>query len=111
MTSEHAVPVLSGSETEPMPVAEITAVLQALADPMRLAMVRQLADWGEPRTCGEFALPVTKATASHHFRVLREAGLIEQRSDGTRKWTRLRRAEVDAVYPGLLNSVLSPRSS
>lgn len=95
-----------GSAPQEPPVAGITAVLQAVADPVRLAMLRQMAEWGEARTCGEFRLPVSKSTLSHHFRVLREAGLIEQRCDGTRKWTRLRREETDAAYPGLLDAVL-----
>ncbi len=90
----------------PRPVAEITGVLQALADPVRLAIVRRLADGEEPRPCSSFHLPFHKSTLSHHFRVLREAGLIEHRCQGTWRLITLRRAEVDAVYPGLLDSVL-----
>jgi DNA-binding transcriptional ArsR family regulator len=88
------------------PVADLTTVLAALADPVRIAIVRSLAETDGPRACGSFYLPVTKSTLSHHFRVLREAGLIEQRCEGTRKLTSLRRADVDAAYPGLLDSVL-----
>jgi DNA-binding transcriptional ArsR family regulator len=90
----------------PAQVADLTTVLQALADPVRIAIVRSLAETDGARACGSFYLPVTKSTLSHHFRVLREAGLIEQRCEGTRKLTSLRRADVDAVYPGLLDSVL-----
>ena len=89
-----------------MPVAGITEVLQALADPVRLDLVRQLAACDDPRTCGSLEAPVTKSTLSHHYKVLWEAGLISKRYEGTRKLLTLRRAEVDALYPGLLDSVL-----
>ena len=90
----------------PPPVAGITAVLQALADPVRLDLVRQLGDCSDPRACGSLEAPVTKSTLSHHYRVLWEAGLISKRYEGTRKLISLRRPEVDALYPGLLDSVL-----
>jgi len=90
----------------PVPVADLTTVLQALGDPVRIAIVRSLAQTDGARACGSFYLPVAKSTLSHHFRVLREAGLIEQRCEGTRKLTSLRRADVNAVFPGLLDSIL-----
>ncbi len=85
---------------------EITAVLHALSDPQRLRIVRELAASEEPLACGSVALDVAKSTRTHHFRVLREAGLIEQRRDGTRKLSVLRRADIDARFPGLLDAVL-----
>jgi DNA-binding transcriptional ArsR family regulator len=94
------------SQLAPRPVAGITVLLQALADPVRLAVVRDLATSTEPRTCYSLMQSVTKSTLSHHFRVLREAGIIEQRVEGTRKLTSLRRAELDDAFPGLLDSVL-----
>lgn len=83
-------------------------ILQALADPVRLEIVRQLAACGGSGelTCSAIALPVTKSTASHHFRTLLEAGLISERGDGTRKYLHLRRSEVDGRFPGLIDSVL-----
>jgi DNA-binding transcriptional ArsR family regulator len=86
---------------------ELTAVLHALSDPMRLAIVAQLAADAAPRACGSFGLPVAKSTSSHHFRVLREAGVITQLMDGRQKMTTLRREDLDARFPGLLASVLS----
>jgi DNA-binding transcriptional ArsR family regulator len=85
---------------------EIAAVLHALSDPQRLRIVRELAASEKPMACGTIALDVSKSTRSHHFRVLREAGLIEQRREGTSRLSSLRRAEVDARFPGLLDAVL-----
>ncbi|MEV6669857.1 transcriptional regulator [Streptomyces sp. NPDC051162] len=81
--------------------------LAALADPVRRTIVRELAgetDWS--RACGTFELPVTKATRSHHFAVLRQAGVVEQRDVGSRRLNRLRKPEFDVVFPGLLDLVL-----
>jgi DNA-binding transcriptional ArsR family regulator len=87
---------------------ELTGVLHALADPVRLEIVRGLASGGECR-CNAFDLPVSKSTSTHHFRVLRESGVIEQRAEGTAVVNRLRRDELDDRFPGLLDSVLSVR--
>ena len=84
---------------------ELAAVLHALSDPVRLRIVAGLASGGE-RTCGSFELPVTKSTCTHHFRVLREAGLIHQRTEGNRRVNTLRRDDLDARFPGLLETVL-----
>jgi DNA-binding transcriptional ArsR family regulator len=92
--------------THPREVSVQTA-LEALADPIRRSIVRQLVaspDW--TRACGSFDLPVTNATLSHHFATLRHAGLIEQRADATRRLNRLRRAEFDERFPGLLALVI-----
>ncbi|WP_235487202.1 ArsR/SmtB family transcription factor [Streptomyces roseoverticillatus] len=85
----------------------LSDALTALADPVRRAIVKELAggpDWS--RACGTFDLPVTKATRSHHFAVLRQAGVVEQRDVGSRRLNRLRRPEFDAAFPGLLDLVL-----
>jgi DNA-binding transcriptional ArsR family regulator len=87
---------------------DLSQILHALSDPQRRTIVRELAVQEEPIPCGAIELEVGKSTRTHHFRVLREAGLIEQRRDGTRKLTSLRRAEVDAKFPGLLDAVLAP---
>ncbi|MFC0008075.1 ArsR/SmtB family transcription factor [Micromonospora siamensis] len=86
----------------------VTAVLAALADDVRLRIVRTLAEDGE-RVCGTFELGVSKATRSHHFKVLREAGLTRTRVAGTSRHVRLRRDEIDRHYPGLLDAVLPDR--
>ena len=84
---------------------ELAAVLHALSDPVRLRIVAGLAAGGE-RSCGSFELPVTKSTCTHHFRVLREAGVIRQRAEGTRRVNTLRRDDLDARFPGVLEAVL-----
>lgn len=84
---------------------ELSAVLHALSDPQRLAIVRALAESPAPRRCGSFDLPVTKSTLTHHFRVLREAGVIAQQVDGTARLNSLRREDIDRRFPGLLDAV------
>jgi DNA-binding transcriptional ArsR family regulator len=82
--------------------------LDAVGDPVRRSILRELAatpDW--TRACGTFDLPVAKATRSHHFAVLRAAGLIEQRDEGPRRLNRLRRPEFEQCFPGLLDLVLA----
>lgn len=101
-----AAPAPSDLHEAAPPVAGITTLLQALADPVRMDLLRALAGANQPIACGDFQVPVTKSTLSHHLRVLREAGVIEQRCDGTRRLTSLRRQDLDARYPGLLRSLL-----
>ncbi|GAA0814985.1 ArsR/SmtB family transcription factor [Spirilliplanes yamanashiensis] len=84
----------------------VTAILAALADENRLAVVRELAD-GSERACGTFVPEWSKATRSHHLRVLREAGITRTRVAGTNRLVSLRRADLDAAYPGLLDAVLT----
>jgi DNA-binding transcriptional ArsR family regulator len=84
---------------------ELSAVLHALSDPMRLRIVEALAV-EDQQTCGGFGLPVTKSTCTHHFKVLREAGVIHQRQQGTARLNSLRREDLDARFPGVLESVL-----
>jgi DNA-binding transcriptional ArsR family regulator len=95
--------------THALPAAvSLQEALAAVADPVRRSILRELAavpEW--TKACGTFDLPVAKATRSHHFAVLRAAGLIEQRDEGPRRLNRLRRPEFDAVFPGLLDLVLS----
>jgi DNA-binding transcriptional ArsR family regulator len=93
-------PVLPGAKE-----LDLAVVLHALSDPMRLRIVAALAG-GEERSCKSFELPVVKSTCTHHFRVLREAGVILQRQEGTARLNRLRREDLDARFPGLLDAVL-----
>lgn len=82
-----------------------TGVMAALSDPVRLAIVARLAEVGPDGelACATFALPVSKSTQSGHFKVLREAGVIQQRNEGTRRLNRLRREDLEDRFPGLLD--------
>ncbi len=84
----------------------LTAVLSALSDPLRLGIVRLLAD-GVERQWGELDAPVAASTLSHHLKVLRSAGVTRTRDEGTRCFVHLRREDLDEHFPGLLDSVLS----
>ncbi len=86
---------------------ELSAVLAALSDPHRLRIVRELAGSDGACRCGTFELGVTKSTLTHHFRVLREAGVIRQQVIGTSKLNWLRREDLDSRFPGLLDAVLA----
>ena len=84
---------------------ELPAVLHALSDPVRLRIVAGLAR-ADDVTCGSFELPVTKSTCTHHFKVLREAGVIQQRQVGTARLNTLRRDDLEARFPGLLDTIV-----
>jgi DNA-binding transcriptional ArsR family regulator len=88
---------------------DLLAVLHALSDRTRMTIVRTLVAEGpgHERACGTFPVDVAPSTLTHHFRVLREAGLIRQREEGKRRWTSLRRGELESRFPGLLDSVLA----
>jgi DNA-binding transcriptional ArsR family regulator len=100
------------THTSPVEVS-LQAALDALGDPVRRRIVRELAgvpDWTRP--CGTFTdLAVAKSTLSHHFAVLRNVGLLEQRDEGSRRLNRLRRQEFDDRFPGLLALILGEEPS
>ncbi|MEU6811565.1 helix-turn-helix transcriptional regulator [Streptomyces sp. NPDC046831] len=99
-----------GSRALPHPAREeirLEGVLHALSDPLRLQIVRELAADGDELSCSHFCLPVTKSTSTHHFRVLRENGVVRQVYRGTAKMNGLRRDDLDDLFPGLLDSVLA----
>jgi DNA-binding transcriptional ArsR family regulator len=84
---------------------ELVEVLEAVADPVRLEILGAIA--GEERACGSFPLPVNDSTRSHHLKVLREAGITKTRVVGTQRLVSLRRDDLDARFPGLLDAVLA----
>lgn len=84
---------------------DLTTILQALGDPIRLAIVRELAGVGE-QVCGAMDLGVSKSTRSHHFKTLREAGITDTRLEGTHRYISLRHDDLEARFPGLLGAVL-----
>jgi len=91
---------------------ELTAVLSALAEPARLTIVRTVAGCTSEggMACSEVmeksGLTATKSTMSHHYKVLREAGLVVMWWVGAKKNVRLRRELMDVRWPGLLDAIL-----
>ena len=83
----------------------LVEVMGALSDPIRVGLVRVLADDRE-RGWGELRAPVSKSTLSHHLRVLRDAGITRTRQEGTRCFVILRRDDLDSRFPDLLDAVL-----
>ncbi|MEU3963001.1 ArsR family transcriptional regulator [Streptomyces buecherae] len=83
---------------------DLGAVFRALADEHRRSVIARLAaDRSDSeRGCNSFDLPISKQTQTHHFRVLREAGLVDEIDYGNRKGIRLRRADIEGRFPGLL---------
>ena len=85
---------------------DLLDVLHALADPTRMTIVATLHGVPE-QACGTFPVHVAASTLTHHFRVLREAGVIIQRDDGPRRWTSLRGADLNDRFPGLIDLIVS----
>ena len=86
----------------------LLAILYALSEPLRFSIIEQLAK-GEELTCGGFKLPFSKgkSTMTHHFKVLRDAGLIYTRVDGREHYTSLRRQDIEEKYPYLLDTLIT----
>jgi len=90
---------------EPPAALQTTAVLQALADPVRLELVRQLYVAECPIACGAFDSRVAKSTLSHHFKILREAGVIATEPEGGQSMNTIRRQALEDAFPGLLRAI------
>lgn len=85
----------------------LESVLYALADSTRLEIVKTLAAGNCGMNCSMAAPPdLPKSTQSHHFQVLREAGLIRSERRGTEVVNSLRCAELDKRFPGVIASIL-----
>ncbi len=95
----------------PQPAVEdidLAKILHALGDPVRLRLFAIYAS-GEQYNCSSERLGLGhlhKSTVSHHMRVLREAGLTSTRAVGRNRYVRLRRDDLDARYPGLVEALI-----
>jgi DNA-binding transcriptional ArsR family regulator len=85
---------------------QLENVLAALSNPMRLTIVAVLAREGS-RNCGSILPGVSKSTLTHHWRTLRDAGVIWQEPSGRENLLTLRREDLDARFPGLLDTILT----
>ncbi|MFI6293638.1 ArsR/SmtB family transcription factor [Nonomuraea sp. NPDC050790] len=87
---------------------QLTEVLRVLGDPVRLELVVKLAD-GSELSCASAGddLDIHKSTLSHHYRALREAGVTRTRVNGRERLLSLRRDDLDARFPGLIDSIVS----
>jgi DNA-binding transcriptional ArsR family regulator len=83
----------------------LAEILYALSDPTRLEIVKRLAVEGE-LTCCTFDFPIAKSTVSHHFKVLRDAGVVYTRTEGTQSFNSLRSQDLNVRFPGLLDAIL-----
>jgi len=88
---------------------ELTAVLRTVGEPVRLAMVRALAAAGEemPARDVQGAVGLPTSTCSYHLKLLRQAGVTRTRPAGTERFISLRRDDLDARFPGLLDVLLA----
>lgn len=103
MTKEYRHP--------PLNRVTLPEAMQALSDPVRIGIVRLLLEAGEGKefACNEFPMRLSKATRSHHFQILREAGFIRTRVEGTRCMNSLRGEELQKRFPGLLGVITGSR--
>lgn len=90
---------------------QLDGVLAALSDPVRRLIACRLSHCDDNQACLTFELPVSKSTASHHFRVLREAGVIRQEYEGTSIMNSLRREDLQNRFPGLLQAVFDAQNA
>ena len=88
----------------PTAALDLATIMRTVGDPLRLEIVRLLSD-GRPRVCTEIqnALSLPASTGSYHLRLLREAGVTRTRADGTQRLISLRRDDLDARFPGLVD--------
>lgn len=85
---------------------ELTEVMYALSDPVRVGIVRRLAQEARAMTCGELGGDRPKSSMSYHFKILRAAGLLETTVDGKEHWNTLRTDEMERRFPGLLKPII-----
>ncbi len=85
---------------------ELPLVLDCLSDPIRLAIVCQLARHETELRCADFIDLGGKSNLTYHFAKLRESGVVLTRIVGTNRLMKLRREDLEARFPGLLDAVI-----
>ena len=84
----------------------LTQVLHALSDPVRMEIVLKIARAGQV-ACGAFEIPMPKSTLSHHFKVLRESGVVASRREGNELMNSLRFEDLEARFPGVIKAIIA----
>lgn len=84
----------------------LTQVLHALSDPVRMEIVLKIARAGQV-ACGAFDIPMPKSTLSHHFKVLRESGIVATRREGNELMNSLRFEDLEARFPGVIKAIIA----
>uniref|UniRef100_C6DZM0 Transcriptional regulator, ArsR family n=1 Tax=Geobacter sp. (strain M21) TaxID=443144 RepID=C6DZM0_GEOSM len=84
----------------------LTQVLHALSDPVRMQIVLKIAKSREV-ACGAFDIPMPKSTLSHHFKVLRESGILATRREGNEWINSLRFEDLEARFPGIITAIIA----
>ncbi len=85
---------------------DLVDIMYALSDPTRLEIIRSLAEAGREMTCGELIFNRPKSSMSHHFKILRGAGLVRTVIKGTEHLNSLRLSEIEEKFPAVLGSIL-----
>ncbi len=89
----------------------IAAVLYALADPVRAAIVRELTKVPQGMNCTDMnqrlGLKLAKSSCSQHYRILRDAGVIVCERKGVELFSKVRTRELSVRFPGLLRAILA----
>jgi len=90
----------------PIETVRLEDIFMALSDPVRLGIILALSD-SEEVASGGFRQDLAKSTLTHHFKVLRDSGLVRTRVDGPQRLLSLRRAEIERRFPGLLGPIIA----
>ncbi|WP_223066559.1 ArsR/SmtB family transcription factor [Paenibacillus caui] len=83
---------------------QLTTIMYALSDPVRLKIVMELQKTAE-KSCSAFEINIPKSTLSHHLKVLRESGVINTRIEGTQRFISLRKGDLESRFSGLLEAI------
>lgn len=85
---------------------EITDIMYALSDPARVEIIRLISESKKALTCGELRLDRPKSSMSHHFKILRDSGIVSTEIEGKEHYNSLRIKELEEKFPGVLKAIL-----
>lgn len=87
---------------------DLSAILRACGEPIRLELIRTLADAASEMRSGDLtgAVGLPTSTCSYHLKLLRLAGVTRTRAAGTERFISLRRDDLESRFPGLVDVLL-----